>query len=120
MSAMNAFIGKRNQGRDYNFFKRVAVANTTFGVESDGYYPDIIITFPTVTGGVIFTTEGSSTNTVEYSFNGNTIHGELIPGATSDRRTLTFYHRNISMVWFRVKFSSSGPINIVVEAWSGA
>lgn len=115
---MNTYIGKNTKGRDYNFFKRVAVSNTTFGLEADGYQPDIIITFPTVNGGVIFTNEG--TGTVEYSFNGNTIHGELISGATSDRRTLTFYHRNVSMVWFRVKAGSSGPINIVVEAWSGA
>lgn len=120
MSAMNSVIGKNTKGRDYNFFKRVAVSNTTFGVSTDGYQPDIIITFPTVSGGVIFTTEGLSTNTVEYSFNGNTVHGELIPGTTSDRRTLTFYHRNVSMVWFRVKAGSSGPINIVIEAWSGA
>lgn len=120
MSAVNTLIGKRNQGRDYNFFSRVAVSNTTFGVVADGYHPDIIITFSTVSGGIIFITEGSSTNTVEYSFNGNTVHGELIPGVTSDRRALTFHNRNVSTIWFRVKAGSTGPINIVVEAWSGA
>jgi hypothetical protein len=127
MSAMNSYIGRNNKGRDYNFFRRISVSNTTFGVNTDGYlpgvdgyYPDAIITFPTVNGGVIFITEGTSTNTVEYSFNGNTVHGELIPGTTSDRRTLTFYHRNISTIWFRVKSGSTGPISIVVEAWSGA
>lgn len=120
MSAMNTYIGKNNKGRDFNFYKRVSVSNTTFGVVADGYQPDIIITFPTVAGGVIFTTLETGSDIVEYSFNGNTVHGELIPGATSDRRNLVFYHRNVSMVWFRVKSGSSGPIDIVVEAWAGA
>jgi hypothetical protein len=127
MSAMNSYIGRNNKGRDYNFFRRVAVSNTTFGVNIDGYlpgvdgyYPDVIITFPTVNGGVIFTTLESGADIVEYSFNGNTVHGELIPGATSDRRNLVFYHRNVSTIWFRVKSGSTGPIDIIVEAWSGA
>lgn len=119
MSAFNTYPGKKNQGRDFNHFQRVAVSNTTFGVEADGYKSDVVIKFPTVNGGVMFTTEGSSTNTVEYSFNGNTVHGELIPNDVN-RRHIVFYHRPVSMVWFRVKSGSTGPINIVVEAWSGA
>lgn len=108
-------IGYKNQGYDFNFFKKVAVNTATFGGGSvDGYQPDIVITFST--SGVIFNTEGSSTNTVEYSFNGNTVHGELVPG--TNRATLTFLNRTVSMIWFRVKSGSSGPITVSVEAWA--
>lgn len=108
-------IGYKTQGYDFNFFKKVAVSATTFGGGSvDGYQPDMIITFSTA--GVIFNTEGTSTNTVEYSFNGTTVHGELVPG--TNRATLTFLGRTISMIWFRVKTGSSGPITVSVEAWA--
>lgn len=107
-------IGYKLQGRDYNFFQKVAVNTATFGGGSvDGYQPDMIITFATY--GMIFNTEGSSTNTVEYSFNGQTAHGELVPG--TNRATLTFLNRVESMIWFRVKAGSSGPITVSVEAW---
>lgn len=108
-------IGKKTQGRDFNFFKRLSITNTTFGLQPDGYVPDIIIPFQTAFGGVIFTTEETSPSSIiEYSFNGSTVHGELIPG--SARASLTFYHRPISMVWFRVK-SGSPPLSLTVEAW---
>jgi hypothetical protein len=108
-------IGKKTLGRDFNFFQKKAISNTTFGTEVDGYKPDMIITVATKYGGVIFNTEGTGTNTVEYSFNGNTVHGELVPG--TNRATLYFKNRNISMIWFRVKQGSSGPITVSVEAW---
>jgi len=108
-------IGKTNLGRNFNFFKKIAVSSTTFGVGTDGYQPDTIITFPTVNGGIIFNTEGSSTNTVEYSFNGYDVAGELVP--STNRATLTFYHRNVSKIFFRVKSGSAGPITVSVEAW---
>lgn len=108
-------VGKKTLGRDFNFFKEIAVSNTTFGLEADGYKPDMIITFPTKCGGVIFHTKGSSTNTVEYSFNGNTVHGELVP--STNRTTIQFEHRQVSMIWFRIKSGSAGPITINVEAW---
>jgi len=108
-------VGKKVLGKDFNYFKEIAVSSTTFGVGADGYQADAFITFPTKGGGVIFHTKGSSTNTVEYSFNGNTVHGELIPGG--NRTTLTFYNRAISMIYFRVKSGSSGPITVTVEAW---
>lgn len=108
-------IGKKTQGRDFNFFQEKAISSTTFGVGADGYQPDMIITFPTKGGGVVFHTKGSSTNTVEYSFNGNTVHGELIPGG--NRTTITYTNRAVSMIYFRVKSGSSGPITVTVEAW---
>ena len=110
-------VGPISLGKDCNFFQKQIVTNTTFGLEADGYLCDMMITF--TPAGVIFNTEGSGTNTVEYSFNGYTVHGELVPAtATVDgRATITFLNRKVSAIWFRVKSGSAGPITVSVEAW---
>ena len=100
-------------GRDFNFFSKLSVTNTTFSTVTDGYRAaDMVITFPTQ--GVLFLNEG--TGVVEYSFNGTTIHGEL--DSTLSSKGLAFDNRTISMIWWRVKSGSSGPITISVQAWS--
>jgi hypothetical protein len=97
-------------GRDHNLFQKITVDWTTFGGDSvDGYQPDIIIPF--TTAGILFLNEGSST--VEYSFNGRTVHGELVSGTPS--AGLTFDNRVVSMIWFRV---ASGSTVVRVDAWS--
>lgn len=107
------YIGKKTHGRDFNFYQKIDVISTNFGSESvDGLQPDMIITFPTQT--VMFLNEETS-GVVEYSFNGNTVHGELDP--TLPSKSLTFDNRVISLIWFRVKSGSSGPITIRVDAW---
>jgi hypothetical protein len=106
-------IGYINYGRDWNFFQKVAVSATTFGGGSvDGYQPDLIITFPTQS--VLFLNEG--TGVVEYSFNGNTVHGEL--NSATPSIGLAFDNRVISLIWFRVQSGSTGPITVAVHAWS--
>lgn len=107
-------IGYTTLTHDHNFFEKEDVNWTVFGANAvDGYQPDMIVRFTTV--GVIFINEGSGT--VEYSFNGTTVHGELTGGATSPNRSLTFANRVISKIWFRVKSGSSGPITVSVQAW---
>ncbi len=117
-------IPPKTTGRDYNFFQKKIVTGTNFGSTvldgyqaNDGYYCDLFITFPTT--GVIFHTEATGTNTIEYSFNGHTVHGELVPATATDdgRTTLTFLNRKITAIWFRIKSGSSGPITVSVEAW---
>lgn len=106
-------VGYKTQGRDFNYYTKLAVSATTFGGSSvDGYQPDIIIKFPTY--GLIFLNEGSGV--VEYSFNGTTIHGEL--DSTKASSGLSFDNRVVSLAWFRVKAGSTGPINISIHAWS--
>lgn len=109
---------KKNQGKDFNFFQKLDVNWAQFGAPDgytveDGYGPDMIIPFSTY--GLIFNTEGASGKVIEYSFNGQTVHGELVPG--TNRQTLTFLNRPASLIWFRLKSGSSGPITISVEAW---
>lgn len=106
-------VGYTTLGYDHNFFEKADVTWTGFGSNSvDGYQPDMI-----VRGGsnAIFINEGAGT--LEYSFNGTTVHGEITGGATSANRVLTFTNRPMSKIWFRVKTGSSGPITVSVQAW---
>lgn len=106
-------IGYKTQGKDFNFFQKLAVVATTFGGNSvGGQQPDFIISF--TTQGLLFLNEGSGV--VEYSFNGITVHGEL--DSTGASKGLSFDNRVASMIWFRVKSGSSGPITVSVHAWS--
>lgn len=108
-----AGIPKKTQGLDFNYFIKTAVNWSTFGGgASDGIGPDQIITFNTQ--AALFLNEG--TGVVEYSFNGNTVHGEL--DSTNVTKGLAFDNRVISLIWFRVKTGSTGPITVSVQAWS--
>jgi len=95
---------KVTNGRDFNFFSRISVTSATFTDTCDA-----LITFPTQT--VSFLLEG--TGVVEYSFNGNTLHGDMDSAAST--RGLVFDKRLISKIWFRLK--SGGPVTVRVEAW---
>ena len=106
-------IGKTTLGKDFNFYQKLSVVATDFGSNSvDGNQPDMIITFSTQT--VMFLNENTS-GIVEYSFNGNTVHGELDP--TLPTKAMTFDNRVVSKIWFRIKSGSSGPITVRVDAW---
>lgn len=102
-------IGKKTQGKDYNFFTRLPVTWSTFGgadsVNNAG--PDIVISFKTQ--GVIISCEG--TCVIEMSLNGNTVHAEF----SNLRPQFIYNNRNMSLIWFRLK---SGTGSIVLEAWA--
>lgn len=97
-------LSKITQGRDFNFFQRVSVTSPTFTDNCD-----TIITFSTKT--LTFLLEG--TGIVEYSFNGNTLHGDM--DSTLSSRGLVFDNRVASKIWFRLK--SGGPVTVRIEAW---
>lgn len=106
-------IPKKTQGLDSNYFVKTAVNWSNFGGgSSDNIGPDQIITFSTQ--GVLLLNEG--TGVVEVSFNGNTVHCEL--DSTNVTKGLAFDNRVISLIWFRVKTGSTGPITVSVNAWS--
>jgi hypothetical protein len=96
--------------RDYNFFKKLEISATDFQDDQDAF-----ITFANY--GLILTNEDPGTEVVEYSFNGETVHGELIPGNNSPTRQMVFLNRQISRIWFRVKDGSMGPIIVRIDAW---
>lgn len=108
-------IGYKTQGKDFNFYQKVEVSSSTFGGASvSGEQPDVIIKFGT-RSIMLLNEETSSSQVVEYSFNGSTVHGELDPSLPS--RGLVFDNRQISMIWLRVKSGSTGPITIRIDAW---
>lgn len=113
---------KKKLGKDHNFYQAATVNWAQFGAldgytndgyGNDGYGPDMLIPF--ITYGVIFTNETSG-QVIEYSFNGNTVHGILDGTSGSTTKIATFMNRVISTIWFRVK-SGSTSANITVTAW---
>lgn len=95
---------KVTNGRDFNFFKKVIVSSSTFQNTCDA-----IITFPTKS--FTFLLEG--TGVIEYSFNGNTTHGDMDSSAST--KGLVFDNRLASKIWF--KLISGGPVTVRIEAW---
>lgn len=110
---------KKTGKKNYNFYKIVPVNWSQFGeidgyTLEDGYGPDIIIPFSTK--GVTFVNYGAtSSNSIEYSFNGQDVHGDMVPGTPTG--ACVFDNRTVSLIWFRLKAGSSGPVNIRIEAW---
>lgn len=88
-------------GFDYNFFQKITVSNGSFN-----HLSDLLIPFSTYT--VTFQLE--SAGPVSYSFNGNTVHGDMT--LTLPSANLTFQNRVISGIWFK------GAGVVRVEAWS--
>ncbi|KKN14932.1 hypothetical protein LCGC14_0991190 [marine sediment metagenome] len=93
-------------GFDTNFFQRITVTNLGF-VESS----DILIN---IKNQQSFSMINEGTDIVEYSFNGRTLHGDMVPGKPSE--ALMFDNRRISKIWFRAPNSGSHVIR--VEAWA--
>jgi hypothetical protein len=107
-------VTPKSLGHDFNTYQVITVSASTFGGDSvDGYQPSYIITFPTY--GIMLTNETSG-QVVEYSLNGNTVHGVLDGLTTSTTRVVTFNNRPVSMIWFRIK-SGGGPATITLTAW---
>ncbi len=92
------------QGKDFNYFRKITVTNTTFPSESQ-----VMFNFKGQCGFSIIN-EGSTL--VEYSFNGNTLHGDLTPGSST--ASLTFSNRRVPAIWFR---SASSTV-VRIEAWA--
>lgn len=98
-------------GRNYDFYEKINVTSGSFSNNSD-----VTISFPT--NGLMLFNEDTGNKVVEYSFNGTTVAGELVSGATSPSRMLTFYNRKVLGIWFRLKTGSSGTVVVRVDAWN--
>lgn len=88
-------------GKDKNYFKKLVVSNGVFNANCD-----VVIPF----SAQYVTFQIESGTFVEYSFNGNTLHGDSVTGKAS--ASLTFENRRICKIWFR------GTGTIRIEAWS--
>lgn len=92
-------------GIDHNFFKKITINSNTFGATCD-----VILPFK---GLITLSLQLEGSNPIEYSFNGNYLHGDMTSGKAS--ATLLFTGRRVSKIWFRVP---SGSSIIRVEAWA--
>ena len=100
-------IGKNSRGRSFNHFEKIEVSAADFADTAD-----VVITFPTQT--VSFLLEENS-GAIEYSFNGNDLHGDM--DALQASKGLTFDNRVVCPIWFRVRSGSTGPLTVRIEAW---
>jgi len=89
-----------NKGKDFNFYQRVTVTAGSFPTTDNA---DAVITLRGPRRMMFVCSSGTD---VEYSFNGNTIHGRI-----SANQIFNFDVRNESEIWFR----GSGTVD--VHAW---
>ena len=103
---VGALPEKINTGRDFNYFENIDVTGFSF--------PDLAqavirfrgpqrLNFILVSGGPI-----------EYSFNGNNLHGDMTTGTPSEERN--FDARMGKKIWFRLAGGGSAAV-VRVEAW---
>ena len=100
-------IAKIEAGKDFHKFQRFLVDGYEFGTLSD-----IIFNFrhPNLSFSLVY--EGAGI--IEYSFNGNTVHGDMTAGAVTE--AIFFDNRNVPGIWFRVASGAGG--NVRVEGWA--
>lgn len=93
-------------GKDFNFFQKVTVTSTTFQTDADVFF--------NFRGQQSFSILNEGNVKVEYSFNGNTLHGDLTPNSASSG--FIWDNRRIDGVWLRVPNGGSAVVRI--EAWA--
>jgi hypothetical protein len=98
------------QGKDFNFFQTLAV--------TDGYFnhnplndADVFFNFR---GQVSFSLVNEGAGIIQYSFNGQTLHGDMTPGTPT--QAIFFDNRRVSKIWFRLR-GGQPDSTVRVEAW---
>jgi hypothetical protein len=89
-----------SRGKDFNFYQRVTATAGTFPVVGN---PDVQIAFRGPRRMMFVCRSGTD---VEYSFNGNTVHGTI-----SANQIFNFDVRSEDKIWFR----GTGVVD--VHAW---
>jgi|SRR3990167_6921358 len=99
-------VGTINQGKDYNHFSKITITGTGFPTDAQ-----VVFNFR---GEQTFSFVNEGVSVIEYSFNGNTLHGDLTPATPT--AAIFFDNRRVSRIWFRVP---SGVASVIrVEAWA--
>ena len=81
-----------------------------FGIAGTNKDADVLITLRNVRH---FSMVNEGAGVIQYSFNGNTIHGDLTPGTPT--AAIIFDNRPINKIWFRL--TAPGSSIVRVEAW---
>lgn len=95
-----------NRRKDSNFFEKVNITSTSF---------DVMVSWNFISVGIALMVESNdSSDIVQYSFDGETVHGDMRPLFPSE--AVVFDNRAQSKVWFR-RASSGGPVTVRIESW---
>jgi hypothetical protein len=99
---------KITKGMDFNKFARITV---------DGYFGDFAdVSFNFRFTNLSFTLVHEGSGVVEYSFNGNTVHGDMTAGTTT--ASLSFDNRKVPAIWFRAADNDALGATVRVEGWA--
>ena len=91
----------------FNFYDRFSVTTTDFA--------DFKRSWDFKSAGVLLLNESSTTSDIiQYSFDGSTLHGELRPNTPA--AGLAFDNRTESSLYFRLATAGSGVV-VRIEAW---
>jgi hypothetical protein len=94
--------------KDTNFFEKLSITSTSFVVKAKWNFTSL---------GLALMVESSNiTDVIQYSFDGETVHGDLTPTMPSEG--IIFDNRFENTVWFRRATAGSSVI-VRVEAWRG-
>lgn len=96
----------KNFGRDNNFFEKISITESEFPEN-----PQVRLNIVDQKG-ISFMLETNSV--VQYSFNGNVLHGDMTAGLASS--AILFDNRNASAIWWKI-VSGTSPAIVRVEAW---
>ena len=91
---------------DYNTFARIAVDGYVFTTDPD-------VRFDYRHSNLSFSLVWEGTGVIEYSFDGETVHGDMQNGQPT--AAMFFDDRCVSYIWFRLV---SGGGNVRVEGWA--
>jgi hypothetical protein len=94
--------------KDFNHFDRVTVTGANFNATSD-------TTFTFRCAQMTFALLLDGYGTVEYSFNGKKVHGDLKAGSPSE--AIFFDNRVVTGIWFRAATPDAIGSIIRVEGW---
>jgi len=92
--------------RDSNYFNKFYVSSTEFVLYADWNFNS--------TGIALMIESEDKTDVIQYSFDGQTVHGDMTPRMPSE--AIIFDSRTQSKVWFR-RATTGVPVLVRVEAW---
>ena len=94
--------------KDSNFFGKYAITSTAFSTASNASWNFMSV------GIALMVESDDSSNVVQYSFDGSTVHGDMTPLMPSE--AIIFDNRVNSKIWFR-RATAGTAVTVRVEAW---
>ena len=95
-----------NRRKDTNFFEKFDVSSTSFDVLASWNFISV--------GLAVMVESNDSSDIVQYSFDGETVHGDMRPTFPSE--AIIFDNRAQSKIWFR-RATPGVAVIVRVEAW---